>query len=97
MLEYEEPALSILAGHKKVEQPQAEEVKPLIEDKDIIKVGNADKVAVFSQRNMTWQEVGKLYRGISLLEKELALKWLSRPTVRLATEQEIIKEFKWKS
>jgi len=94
MLEYEEPALSILAGHKKVEKALVEDTKLLIEDKDIIKVGNSDKVAIFSQRNMTWQEVGKLYRGISLLEKELALKWLSRPAVRLATEQEIMKEFK---
>jgi hypothetical protein len=96
MLEYEEPALSILAGQKnikKVEKSESQDL-PKITEASIVQRGNKKKVAVFSERNMTWQDVGKVYRGVNLVEETLALKWLSRPTVRLATEKEIMKEFK---
>jgi len=52
-----------------------------------------EKVAVFSEKNVTWSGVGKVYRGYNILEKSEAEKWLTRDHVRLATPAEIAEEF----
>lgn len=52
-----------------------------------------EKVAVFSSRNVTWPEVGKVYRGYNIVTKSEADKWLTRDHVRLATPQEVAEEF----
>jgi hypothetical protein len=53
----------------------------------------AEKVAVHSTRNVTWPNVGKVYRGYNIVTKEQADKWLTRDHVRLATPEEVAKEF----
>lgn len=53
----------------------------------------ADTVAVFSTRNVTWNGVGKVYRGYNIVEKAAADKWLTRDHIRLATPEEVAKEF----
>lgn len=53
----------------------------------------AEKVAVFSTRNVTWSEVGKVYRGYNIVTKDAADKWLTRDHIRLATPEEIAREF----
>lgn len=93
MLDYEEPALSILAGQNPRAQEPVQKEKTLIESKNLVTVGSKNKVAIFSERNTTWPEVGKVYRGINFVAVELADKWLTRPSVRLATQKEIDKEF----
>ena len=67
----------------KTPKPAAKVTKPAVED----------KVAVFSERNVTWQGVGKLYRGINIVTKEASEKWVERPYVRIATPQEVAKEY----
>lgn len=52
-----------------------------------------EKVAVFSTKNVTWAEVGKVYRGYNIVTKEAADKWLTRDHIRIATPEEVAKEF----
>jgi hypothetical protein len=54
----------------------------------------SEKVAVHSTKNVTWSEVGKVYRGYNIVTKEQADKWLTRDHIRLATPEEVAKEFK---
>jgi hypothetical protein len=95
MLDYEEPALSILAGHKPSVSAKKEAVVELtdIKKESFVDVGTKKKVAIVSERNITWQEVGKVYRGLNLVDEDAAQKWLTRSSIRLATEKEIHKEF----
>lgn len=52
-----------------------------------------EKVAVFSTRNVTWNGVGKVYRGYNIVTKDEADQWLKRDHIRLATPEEVAKEF----
>jgi len=52
-----------------------------------------ETVALFSTKNVTWSEVGKVYRGYNIVEKDAAEKWLTRPHIRIATPEEVAKEF----
>jgi hypothetical protein len=49
--------------------------------------------AVFSTKNVTWEGVGKVYRGYNIVSEEDAKKWLTRGHIRLATPEEIKEEF----
>jgi hypothetical protein len=52
-----------------------------------------EKVAIHSTKNVTWQGVGKVYRGYNIVTKDAADQWLTRSHVRLATPEEVAKEF----
>lgn len=52
-----------------------------------------EKVAVFSTSNVTWSGVGKVYRGINIVTAEAADKWLERSHIRIATPEEVAKEY----
>jgi hypothetical protein len=52
-----------------------------------------ETVAIYSTKNVTWSEVGKVYRGYNIVEKEAAEKWLTRSHIRIATPEEVAKEF----
>ena len=52
-----------------------------------------EKVAVHSTKNVTWSGVGKVYRGYNIVSKDAAEKWLTRSHIRLATPEEVAKEF----
>jgi len=53
----------------------------------------ADTVAVFSTRNVLWQDVGSISKGYNIFSKSEADKWLTRGHVRLATPQEVAQEY----
>lgn len=64
------------------------------------KKSNAEKaskkketVALHSTKNVTWNGVGKVYRGYNIVDKETADKWLTRDHIRIATPEEVAKEF----
>jgi hypothetical protein len=59
----------------------------------VTKLTADDKVAIYSERNVTWQGVGKVYRGINIVSKEASAKWLERDHVRIATPEEVAKEY----
>ena len=52
-----------------------------------------DSVALFSTRNVTWEGVGKVYRGYNIVAKDIADQWLTRNHIRMATPEEVAKEF----
>jgi len=52
-----------------------------------------ETVALYSTKNVTWSEVGKVYRGYNIVEKDAAEKWLTRSHIRVATPEEVAKEF----
>jgi hypothetical protein len=52
-----------------------------------------ETVAIYSTRNVTWSEVGKVYNGYNIVDKDAAEKWLTRSHIRLATPEEVAKEF----
>lgn len=52
-----------------------------------------DKVAIYSERNVSWTSVGKVYRGYNIVTQAQADKWLTRSHCRLATPEEVAKEF----
>jgi DNA-binding protein H-NS len=52
-----------------------------------------EKVAIYSSKNVTWTGVGKVYRGYNIVTKEAADKWLTRDHARVATPEELAKEF----
>lgn len=53
----------------------------------------AETVAIYSTKNVTWNGVGKVYRGYNIVEKDAAEKWLTRDHCRIATPEEVAKEF----
>ena len=52
-----------------------------------------EKVALYSTKNVTWSEVGKVYRGYNIVDKDAAEKWLTRSHIRPASPEEVAKEF----
>lgn len=54
---------------------------------------NYDKVAVYSSRNVSWQGVGKVFKGYNIMTKDKAEKWLERDHTRLASPEEVAKEY----
>lgn len=52
-----------------------------------------ETVAIYSTKNVTWSEVGKVYRGYNIVEKDAAEKWLTRSHIRTATPEEVAKDF----
>jgi hypothetical protein len=51
-----------------------------------------DKVAIYSTSNVRWEEAGgAVYRGVNIVTKDQADKWLTRAHVRLATTEEVQK------
>jgi len=52
-----------------------------------------ETVALYSTKNVTWSEVGKVYRGYNIVSKDAAEKWLTRSHIRIATPEEVAKEF----
>jgi hypothetical protein len=57
------------------------------------KENTEEKVALHSTRNVTWPEVGKVYRGYNVVSKTAADKWLTRDHIRIATPEEVAKAF----
>jgi hypothetical protein len=52
-----------------------------------------DAVAVYSTRNVTWSGVGKVYRGYNIVTKEASEKWATRDHIRIATPEEVARDF----
>lgn len=59
----------------------------------VAKASTKDTVAVHSTRNVTWPGVGKVYTGYNIVTKEAADKWKTRDHIRVATPEEVAREF----
>ena len=54
--------------------------------------GLGDKVALYSTKNVRWEEAnGAIYKGVNIVTKDQADKWLTRSHVRIATPDEVQK------
>jgi hypothetical protein len=70
--------------------PKSYDKKPVVSTK---KTGKKDVVAVYSTRNVTWNGVGKVYTGYNIVSKEAADKWATRDHIRIATPEEVAREY----
>jgi hypothetical protein len=68
--------------------PRASEKKKSVKAEE-----KKETMAIHSTKNATWSEVGKVYRGYNIVEKDAADKWLTRSHIRIATPEEVAKEF----
>jgi len=73
--------IGVTQVERKVEQPST-----------IVKKSNKT-VAIHSTKNVSWNGVGKVYRGYNIVTPEQAEQWLTRNHIRLATPEEVAKEF----
>ena len=48
-----------------------------------------EKVAIYSERNLSWIGLGDLARGYNIVTKEDADKWITNKSVRTATPEEV--------
>ena len=48
-----------------------------------------EKVAVYSNRNLTWTGVGALTKGYNIVTQEDCEKWLTHKAVRTASPEEV--------
>lgn len=55
----------------------------------VVEAEPGEKVAIFASRNIHWQGMGKIQKGYAIVSKEDAEKWVTLPSVRLATPEEI--------
>jgi hypothetical protein len=51
------------------------------------------KVALYSERNLTWNGTGSLQRGYNIVTKEASEKWLKHKAVREASPKEVAQYF----
>lgn len=50
-------------------------------------------VAIHSTKNVIWEGVGKVEKGYNIVSKAEAEKWLTRNHIRLATPEEVAREY----
>jgi hypothetical protein len=49
--------------------------------------------AIYSTKNVSWPGVGKVYRGYNIVTPQQRDKWLERDHIRIATPEEVAREF----
>lgn len=79
------PVKNGILGSSKVERINKEEkvfIKPEVE-----------KIALHSTKNVYWDGLGEIKKGYNIVRKDRAEKWLTRSHVRVATPEEVAKEF----
>lgn len=52
-----------------------------------------ETVAIHSTKNVVWEGVGKVEKGYNIVKKAEADHWLTRNHVRLATPEEVAREY----
>jgi hypothetical protein len=52
-----------------------------------------DTMALFSTRNVNWSGVGQVSKGYNIVTKQAADKWLTRDHIRIATPEEVARDF----
>lgn len=60
---------------------------------EIKKENSGEKIALFSERNLTWNGVGALQKGYNVVTKEASEKWLKHKAVREASPKEVANYF----
>ena len=68
---------------------------PLTSPKEPAKTNDKRKVtvAIHSTKNVVWEGVGKVEKGYNIVSRAEADKWLTRSHARLATPEEVAREY----
>ena len=53
----------------------------------------AEKIALWSNKNIRWSDVGAVNKGYNIVTREASEKWLSRDGIRKATPEEVATYF----
>lgn len=64
-----------------------------VRDREGRKLDPQEKIAVYSEKNMFWEEVGRIQRGYNFMTREESKPWLQLRGVRLATPEEVALHF----
>ena len=57
------------------------------------KIKGEEMVAIYSPRNIYWQEVGRIHTGYNIVTPGKAEKWLTLEGIRVATPEEVAREY----
>jgi len=97
------PERKATSGKKTVKQTVSNEVigSNIPQPENIIDINltkapaKADKetVAIYSTKNVNWEGVGKLEKGYNIVGKKAADQWLTRGHTRIATPEEVAREY----
>jgi hypothetical protein len=52
-----------------------------------------DTIAIYSTRNVNWSGVGQVFKGYNIVTKQAADKWTTRDHIRIATPEEVARDF----
>ena len=52
-----------------------------------------DTIAIYSTRNVNWSGVGQVSKGYNIVTKQAADKWATRDHIRIATPEEVARDF----
>jgi hypothetical protein len=66
--------------------------KIIVEEKEEPKM-IAEKIALWSNKNIRWSDVGAVNKGYNIVTEEASEKWLSRDGIRKATPEEVATYF----
>ena len=62
-------------------------------DKALNSKNEEKTVAIYSSKNVSWPGVGKVLKGYNIVTKPISEKWLQRDHMRIATPEEVAKDF----
>lgn len=82
------PSVSSESKTKSLENETVGSVLP-VEPKPEQPVVSENKVALYSERNLSWGGVGKLEKGYNFVTKAKSERWLTQRSVRAATPEEV--------
>lgn len=70
-------------------------VKPVVKEaaKKAVSEDKEETVALHSTKNVVWQGVGKVSRGVNIVSKTAAEQWMTRSHITVLTPEQVAKEF----
>ena len=70
-------------------------VQPVVKEaaKKAVSEDKEETVALHSTKNVVWQGVGKVSRGVNIVSKTAAEQWMTRSHITVLTPEQVAKEF----
>jgi hypothetical protein len=84
------PNLSVASNEENVIGSASAEKKEAAKPKAF---ESKDTVAIYSTRNVNWSGVGQVSKGYNIVTKQAADKWTTRDHIRIATPEEVARDF----
>jgi hypothetical protein len=84
------PNVSVVSNEDNVIGSGSADRKEIAKPKDS---KEKDTVALYSTRNVNWSGVGQVSKGYNIVTKQAAEKWVARDHIRIATPEEVARDF----